>query len=171
MTWLSLEPCVGARVARKGSCFWLGWDLAGLSRRCPSVPWGAPGAGGSSPGSCLSLAENGALRNGTEEVLSLEQCPPTKRLKTNPCNNSKEQRVEEDQTRGNRQRELGSGMAWAVHPEKHWETCLGKSLALPGSHELCFRRQKLLWSHDAHLCLTRHQQTQLQDTVPQAGLH
>ncbi|KAM6378697.1 LOW QUALITY PROTEIN: DNA (cytosine-5)-methyltransferase 3B [Pluvialis apricaria] len=43
--------------------------------------------------------ENGALRNGTEEVLSLEQCPPTKRLKTNPCNNSKEQRVEEDQTR------------------------------------------------------------------------
>ncbi|NXC15449.1 DNM3B methyltransferase, partial [Corythaeola cristata] len=43
--------------------------------------------------------ENGALRNGTEEVLSLEQCPPTKRLKTNPCNNNKEQRVEEDQTR------------------------------------------------------------------------
>ncbi|XP_055578730.1 DNA (cytosine-5)-methyltransferase 3B isoform X3 [Falco biarmicus] len=43
--------------------------------------------------------ENGALRNGTEEVLSLEQCPPTKRLKTNLCNNSKEQRVEEDQTR------------------------------------------------------------------------
>ncbi|NXY37093.1 DNM3B methyltransferase, partial [Pomatorhinus ruficollis] len=26
-------------------------------------------------------------------------CPPTKRLKTYPCNNSKEQRVEEDQTR------------------------------------------------------------------------
>ncbi|NWY53914.1 DNM3B methyltransferase, partial [Chionis minor] len=44
-------------------------------------------------------SENGALRNGTEEVLSLEHCPPTKRLKTNPCNNSKEQRVEEDQTR------------------------------------------------------------------------
>ncbi|KAM9218777.1 DNA (cytosine-5)-methyltransferase 3B isoform 2-T2 [Leptosomus discolor] len=44
-------------------------------------------------------SESGALRNGTEEVLSLEQCPPTKRLKTNPCNNSKEQRVEEDQTR------------------------------------------------------------------------
>ncbi|NXT87281.1 DNM3B methyltransferase, partial [Anhinga rufa] len=44
-------------------------------------------------------SENGALRNGTEEVMSLEQCPPTKRLKTNPCNNSKEQRVEEDQTR------------------------------------------------------------------------
>ncbi|NXT34935.1 DNM3B methyltransferase, partial [Pelecanoides urinatrix] len=44
-------------------------------------------------------SENGALRNGTEEVLSLEQCPPTKRLKTNPCNSSKEQRVEEDQTR------------------------------------------------------------------------
>ncbi|NWX81126.1 DNM3B methyltransferase, partial [Alca torda] len=59
----------------------------------------APGAGGSSPGSHLSFAENGALRNGTEEVLSLEQCPPTKRLKTNPCNNNKEQRVEEDQTR------------------------------------------------------------------------
>ncbi|KFQ06674.1 DNA (cytosine-5)-methyltransferase 3B, partial [Leptosomus discolor] len=50
-------------------------------------------------GSHLCLAESGALRNGTEEVLSLEQCPPTKRLKTNPCNNSKEQRVEEDQTR------------------------------------------------------------------------
>ncbi|NWW46983.1 DNM3B methyltransferase, partial [Pedionomus torquatus] len=43
-------------------------------------------------------SENGALRNGTEEVLSLEQCPPTKRLKNNLCNN-KEQRVEEDQTR------------------------------------------------------------------------
>ncbi|XP_054701959.1 DNA (cytosine-5)-methyltransferase 3B isoform X1 [Grus americana] len=44
-------------------------------------------------------SENGALRNGTEEVLSLEQCPPPKRLKTNLCNNNKEQRVEEDQTR------------------------------------------------------------------------
>ncbi|NXN09038.1 DNM3B methyltransferase, partial [Indicator maculatus] len=44
-------------------------------------------------------SENGALRNGTEEVQSLEQYPPTKRLKTNLCNNSKEQRVEEDQTR------------------------------------------------------------------------
>lgn len=50
--------------------------------------------------SCLSLAENGALRNGTEEVLCLEHCPPTKRLKSNPCNSSKEQRMEEDQTRG-----------------------------------------------------------------------
>ncbi|NXQ36604.1 DNM3B methyltransferase, partial [Alaudala cheleensis] len=47
----------------------------------------------------LFLAENGVLKNGTEEVVSLEQCPPTKRLKTYPCNNSKEQRVEEDQTR------------------------------------------------------------------------
>ncbi|NXS14348.1 DNM3B methyltransferase, partial [Neodrepanis coruscans] len=46
-----------------------------------------------------SLAENGVLKNGTEEVLSLEQCPPTKRLKTYPYNSSKEQRVEEDQTR------------------------------------------------------------------------
>ncbi|NXW42533.1 DNM3B methyltransferase, partial [Nyctiprogne leucopyga] len=44
-------------------------------------------------------SENGVLWNGTEEVLSLEQCPRTKRLKTNPCNNGKEQRVEEDQTR------------------------------------------------------------------------
>ncbi|KAM6404247.1 DNA (cytosine-5)-methyltransferase 3B isoform 1-T1 [Rhynochetos jubatus] len=44
-------------------------------------------------------SENGILRKGTEEVLSLEQCPPTKRLKTNLCNNGKEQRVEEDQTR------------------------------------------------------------------------
>ncbi|NXW79541.1 DNM3B methyltransferase, partial [Hirundo rustica] len=42
---------------------------------------------------------NGMLKNGTEEVVSLEQCPPTKRLKTYPCNNGKEQRVEEDQTR------------------------------------------------------------------------
>ncbi|NXX36472.1 DNM3B methyltransferase, partial [Nicator chloris] len=50
-------------------------------------------------GQFLFLAENGVLRNGTEEVVSLEQCPPTKRLKTYPCNNSKEQRVEEDQTR------------------------------------------------------------------------
>ncbi|NXP57455.1 DNM3B methyltransferase, partial [Chloropsis cyanopogon] len=47
----------------------------------------------------LFFAENGVLRNGTEEVVSLEQCPPTKRLKTYPCNSSKEQRVEEDQTR------------------------------------------------------------------------
>uniref|UniRef100_A0A8C8A6C7 DNA (cytosine-5-)-methyltransferase n=1 Tax=Otus sunia TaxID=257818 RepID=A0A8C8A6C7_9STRI len=44
-------------------------------------------------------SESGVLRNGTEEVLSLEKFPPTKRLKTNLCNNSKEQRVEEDQTR------------------------------------------------------------------------
>ncbi|NXL37874.1 DNM3B methyltransferase, partial [Glaucidium brasilianum] len=43
--------------------------------------------------------ESGTLRSGTEEVLSLEKFPPTKRLKTNLCNNSKEQRVEEDQTR------------------------------------------------------------------------
>uniref|UniRef100_A0A8C3DMH3 DNA methyltransferase 3 beta n=1 Tax=Corvus moneduloides TaxID=1196302 RepID=A0A8C3DMH3_CORMO len=44
-------------------------------------------------------SENGVLRNGTEEVVPLEQYPPTKRLKTYPCNNSKEQRVEEDRTR------------------------------------------------------------------------
>ncbi|XP_027501707.1 DNA (cytosine-5)-methyltransferase 3B isoform X2 [Corapipo altera] len=44
-------------------------------------------------------SENGVLRNGTEEVLSLEQYPPTKRLKSYPCNNGKEQRMEEDQTR------------------------------------------------------------------------
>ncbi|KAM8798248.1 DNA (cytosine-5)-methyltransferase 3B isoform 2-T2 [Eudromia elegans] len=43
--------------------------------------------------------ESGALRNGTEEVLPLEHCPPTKRLKTNPCNSGKEQRAEEDQSR------------------------------------------------------------------------
>ncbi|KAM6112834.1 LOW QUALITY PROTEIN: DNA (cytosine-5)-methyltransferase 3B [Pterocles gutturalis] len=43
--------------------------------------------------------ETGVLRDGTEEVLTLGQCPPTKRLKTNLCSNSKEQRVEEDQTR------------------------------------------------------------------------
>ncbi|NXE00707.1 DNM3B methyltransferase, partial [Chaetorhynchus papuensis] len=58
-----------------------------------------PEAGGLSLGSCLFLAENRVLRNGTEEVVPLEQYPPTKRLKTYPCNNSKEQRVEEDQTR------------------------------------------------------------------------
>ncbi|NXC23527.1 DNM3B methyltransferase, partial [Campylorhamphus procurvoides] len=44
-------------------------------------------------------SENGVLRNGTEEVLSLEQYPPTKRLKAYPCNNGKEQRMEDDQTR------------------------------------------------------------------------
>ncbi|KAJ7417463.1 DNA (cytosine-5)-methyltransferase 3B [Pitangus sulphuratus] len=44
-------------------------------------------------------SENGVLRNGTEEMLSLEQYPPTKRLKSYTCNNGKEQRVEEDQTR------------------------------------------------------------------------
>ncbi|XP_071429120.1 DNA (cytosine-5)-methyltransferase 3B [Pithys albifrons albifrons] len=44
-------------------------------------------------------SENRVLRNGTEEVLSLEQYPPTKRLKAYPCNNGKEQRVEEEQTR------------------------------------------------------------------------
>ncbi|NXK80963.1 DNM3B methyltransferase, partial [Amazona guildingii] len=44
-------------------------------------------------------SENGVLRNGTEEVLPLEQCPPTKRLKTNLCSTGKEQRVEEEQTR------------------------------------------------------------------------
>ncbi|NWZ37348.1 DNM3B methyltransferase, partial [Brachypodius atriceps] len=44
-------------------------------------------------------SKNGMLKNGTEEVVTLEQCPPTKRLKTYPCNNGKEQRVEEDQTR------------------------------------------------------------------------
>ncbi|NWV18119.1 DNM3B methyltransferase, partial [Origma solitaria] len=56
-------------------------------------------AGVLSLGSCFFLAENGVLRNGTEEVVSLEQCPPTKRLKTYPCSNGKEPRVEEDQTR------------------------------------------------------------------------
>ncbi|NWV82809.1 DNM3B methyltransferase, partial [Dasyornis broadbenti] len=44
-------------------------------------------------------SENAVLRNGTEEMVSLEQYPPTKRLKTYPCNNGKEPRVEEDQTR------------------------------------------------------------------------
>ncbi|NWX57686.1 DNM3B methyltransferase, partial [Promerops cafer] len=61
-----------------------------------SAGWGLVGG---SHGQFLFLAENGVLRNGTEEVVSLEQCPPTKRLKTYPCNSSKEQRVEEDQTR------------------------------------------------------------------------
>ncbi|NWZ71794.1 DNM3B methyltransferase, partial [Acrocephalus arundinaceus] len=70
-----------------------------------SACWGLVGGW---HGQFLFLAENGMLRNGTEEVVSLEQCPPTKRLKTYPCNNGKEQRVEEDQTRGNKQRELGT---------------------------------------------------------------
>lgn len=112
-TWLSLVPFVGTWVA------WKGPAVAGVrpGRAWQEVPWGSPEAGGFSLGSCLFLAENGVLRNGTEEVVPLEQYPPTKRLKTYPCNSSKEQRVEEDQTRGNQQRELGSGLAWAVHPE------------------------------------------------------
>ncbi|NXL71776.1 DNM3B methyltransferase, partial [Leptocoma aspasia] len=61
-----------------------------------SAGWGLVGGW---HGHFLFLSENGVLRNGTEEVVSLEQCPPTKRLKTYPCNSSKEQRVEEDQTR------------------------------------------------------------------------
>ncbi|NWW37230.1 DNM3B methyltransferase, partial [Panurus biarmicus] len=61
-----------------------------------SAGWGMVGGW---HGQFLFLAENGVLKNGTEEVVSLEQCPPTKRLKTYPYNNSKEQRVEEDQTR------------------------------------------------------------------------
>jgi len=130
----------------------------------------APGARGWSPGSHLCLAENGALGNGLEKVLSLEQYPPTKRLKTNLCNNSKEQRVEEDQTRGNWQRELGSGVGWAVGLEKHWETSLGRGLVLPAGHELGFQRQRLLWSRVAHSCLRRQQRRQLPDVVPQAGL-
>ncbi|NWT11751.1 DNM3B methyltransferase, partial [Vireo altiloquus] len=73
--------------------------LKGLRPPKGSVPWDSPEAGGLSLGSCLFLAENGVLKNGTEEVVPLEQYPPTKRLKTYPCNNSKEQRVEEDQTR------------------------------------------------------------------------
>ncbi|NWZ82660.1 DNM3B methyltransferase, partial [Poecile atricapillus] len=61
-----------------------------------SAGWGLVGAG---MGRSHRAWANGVLKNGTEEVVSLEQCPPTKRLKTYPCNNSKEQRVEEDQTR------------------------------------------------------------------------
>ncbi|NXC44515.1 DNM3B methyltransferase, partial [Penelope pileata] len=78
--------CPGARASScaRGT---LGWDLLGAQ-------------GVTSPWSCPSPAENGALRNGTEEVLCLEHCPPTKRLKSNPCSSSsKEQRVEEDQSR------------------------------------------------------------------------
>ena len=120
---LSLEPCPGSPGGREGSA------LAGVgpgSARWEMSPGvcRAPGARGWSPGSHLCLAENGALGNGLEKVLSLEQYPPTKRLKTNLCNNSKEQRVEEDQTRGNWQRELGSGVGWAVGLEKHRETSL-----------------------------------------------
>ncbi|NXD41164.1 DNM3B methyltransferase, partial [Copsychus sechellarum] len=73
--------------------------LKGLRPPKGSGTLGQSEAGGLSLWMFLFLAENGVLRNGTEEVVSLEQCPPTKRLKTYPCNNSKEQRVEEDQTR------------------------------------------------------------------------
>ncbi|OWK56607.1 DNA (cytosine-5)-methyltransferase 3B [Lonchura striata] len=78
-------------------------------------------------------SENGVLRNGTEEVVSLEQCPPTKRLKTYPYNSSKEQRVEEDQTRGNQQRELGSGLAWAVHPKSTGKPFWPRAWLFPGA--------------------------------------
>lgn len=109
-------PCVGTRGARKGPA------VAGVrpGRACQEVPWHSPEAGGLSLGSFLFLAENGVLRNGTEEVVSLEQCPPSKRLKTYPCNNGK---VEEDQTRGNQQRELGSGLGWVTEStgEPFWE--------------------------------------------------
>lgn len=110
--WQSLVPCVGTWVARKSPA------VAGVraGRAWQEVPWDSPEAGGSSLRRFIFLAENGMLKNGTEEVVSLEQCPPTKRLKTYSCNNSKEQRVEEDQTRGNEQRELGSPLAWTVHP-------------------------------------------------------
>lgn len=112
-TWQSLVPCVGTWVARRGPV------LAGVrpGRAWQEVSWDCPEAGGLSLRRFPFLAENGMLKNGTEEVVTLEQCPPTKRLKTYPCNNSKEQRVEEDQTRGNEQKELGSALAWAVHPE------------------------------------------------------
>lgn len=112
----------------------------------------SPGAGGLSPGSCLPLAENGAPRDGTEEVLSLEQYPPTKRLKTNPCNAGKEQRVEEDQTRGIRQRELGGAWPGLGIPKSTGKP-VGAGSALCRDHELGFQRQKLLWSHAAHLVL------------------
>lgn len=93
---------------------------AGELQWCPSVPWDAPRAGGLCPRSHLSLAENGVLRNGTEEVLSLEQCPPTKRLKTNLCNSGKEQRVEEEQTRG-AQQGAGEHRASCGTGEPLWE--------------------------------------------------
>ncbi|NXR68625.1 DNM3B methyltransferase, partial [Rhadina sibilatrix] len=73
--------------------------LKGLRPPKGSGPSTVLEAGGLSLRRFLFLAENRMLRNGTEEVVSLEQCPPTKRLKTYPCNNGKEQRVEEDQTR------------------------------------------------------------------------
>ncbi|NXX96498.1 DNM3B methyltransferase, partial [Centropus bengalensis] len=82
-------------------------------------------------------SENGALRDGTEEVLSLEQCPPTKRLKTNLCNNGKEQRAEEDQTRGNQQRELGSsGLSGALSVT---DSCLSCGRRNPASFHPLFQ--------------------------------
>ncbi|NWI39274.1 DNM3B methyltransferase, partial [Picathartes gymnocephalus] len=69
----------------------------GSGEMLASAGWGLALAVPTGDWSWLSL--NGVLRNGTEDVVSLEQCPPTKRLKTYPCNNGKEQRVEEDQTR------------------------------------------------------------------------
>lgn len=117
-------------MARKGPA------VAGVrpGRPWQEVPWASPEAGGLSLRRFLFLAENGVLRNGTEEVVSLEQCPPTKRLKTYPYNSSKEQRVEEDQTRGNQQR-VGEWLGLGCAPQEHWETILAKGLALPRSHE------------------------------------
>ncbi|NXB83041.1 DNM3B methyltransferase, partial [Vidua chalybeata] len=73
--------------------------LKGLQPPKGSVALQKAGAASKPHGNRTWQSLNGVLRNGTEEVVSFEQCPPTKRLKTYPCNSSKEQRVEEDQTR------------------------------------------------------------------------
>lgn len=115
----------GAELGR--GALWGGTWLWGWAGGVPEV----------SPPGCPSLAENGALRNGTEEVLCLEQCPPTKRLKAALCNSNKEQRVEEDQTRGTGA-QCGLAGAWVVwgslrkkKREKKREKESSRGLALP----------------------------------------
>lgn len=134
----SMHPPVyppGAELGR--GALWGGTWLWGWAGSVPEV----------SPPGCPSLAENGALRNGTEEVLCLEQCPPTKRLKAALCNSNKEQRVEEDQTRGTGVRcGLAGALGCVGFPEEK-EKGKGKG------------KGKLPWSRFACVHPAGHQQT------------
>uniref|UniRef100_A0A8B9ZCA8 DNA (cytosine-5-)-methyltransferase n=1 Tax=Anas platyrhynchos TaxID=8839 RepID=A0A8B9ZCA8_ANAPL len=58
----------------------------------PMIDWALTGF---KPLGLKGLRPNGALRNGTEEVLCLEQCPPTKRLKACPLQQQQGQMVSE----------------------------------------------------------------------------
>lgn len=128
-------PPLGAKLGC--GALWGGTWLWGWAGGVPEV----------SPPGCASLAENGALRNGTEEVLCLEQCPPTKRLKAALCNSNKEQRVEEDQTRGTGVRcGLAGALGCVGFPEEK-EKGKGKG------------KGKLPWSRFACVHPAGHQQT------------